>query len=193
VLPAYNNGMMPVEAGYHLPLGTVDGEIHTIFVSGVDEIATDIQHSIIDMSMVEEFPEDVQGLAGPVDMLIGFDNHGVFLVEKARKESMALWSSRFKMLARRTSTGCACNECSCGAVAVTANFAMAAFKPLDFISTEALGTVTQAHSAALRNHKECKLRVDFMSFKATKAILNELTLVEKWKKLTASNPFCISP
>jgi hypothetical protein len=30
-----------------------------------------------------------------MDMLTGFYNHGMFPVEKARKESVALWSSRF--------------------------------------------------------------------------------------------------
>ncbi len=62
--------------------------------------------------------------------------------------------------------------------------AMAAFKPPDFISTEALRTVTPADCAALQNRKQCKFRVDFVSFKANKAILNGLMLEEKWKKWT---------
>jgi hypothetical protein len=91
---AYNGRMMLVEAGYHMPLRTVDGEIYTIFPYGVDQIATDIMHSITDKTVVEKIPEvwweDLQGLTGTADMLIRFDKHGMFPVEKVRRESMAL-------------------------------------------------------------------------------------------------------
>jgi hypothetical protein len=43
--------------------------------------------------------------------------HGVFLVEKARKESVDMWSSRFGtrwMLEDRTVMGCTCDDCSDG-------------------------------------------------------------------------------
>ncbi len=62
-----------------MPQQTVDGEIHTIFAYGGYEIATDIQHSITDRSVMKEFPEIprevLQGLKRAVDMLIGFDNN----------------------------------------------------------------------------------------------------------------------
>jgi hypothetical protein len=48
-------------------------------------------------------------LEGRADFLIWFDNHGVFQVKKARRESMALLSTRFGtgwMLAGRTVTDC---------------------------------------------------------------------------------------
>jgi hypothetical protein len=66
---------------------------------------------------------------------------------------MTLWSTRFRtgwMLVGRTEMGCACGGCSCKATAVTANVAVAALKPVDFISAEALGTETLAHCAACR-------------------------------------------
>jgi len=58
----------------------------------VEEIAKDIRHSIIDRLVVKKFPkvsfEDVQGLTGSVDMLIGFHNHSVFPVEKEGLEEV---------------------------------------------------------------------------------------------------------
>ncbi len=77
---AYNGGMKPADARYHLPHRTVDGEIYTIFAYNVEEIAKDIRHSITDRLVVKKFPEvsfeDLQGLTGSVIMLIGFDNQG---------------------------------------------------------------------------------------------------------------------
>ena len=73
-------------------------DIYTIFACGVDEIATNIRNSATTnllMLCLEVHWEDVQGLTGLMDMLTGFYNHGMFPVEKARKESVALWSSRF--------------------------------------------------------------------------------------------------
>jgi hypothetical protein len=60
--------------------------------------------------------------------------------------------------------------------AVAANAALVAFKPMDFISADVLGTETQACCAACPNCKEFKFRVDFVSFKEDKeykAILND--------------------
>ena len=87
---AYNGSLMLVDSGYHVPLEKVDGGSHSIFAYGVELIATDMASSITDKSAVDHFPgitwEEVKGLTRAVDMLIGFDNHNVFPMEKARKE-----------------------------------------------------------------------------------------------------------
>ena len=120
-------------------------------------IATDMASSITNKSAVDHFPgitwEEVKGLTGAVDMLIGFDNHNVFPVEKARKGSLALWSSVFGtgwMLAGRTAGNCACGDCRWLAQP-TVNSAATSFKPPDFISAEALGTETPARCAACKS------------------------------------------
>jgi hypothetical protein len=171
------------------------GEFIPFFSYGVNHIATDIQHHITDESVVMKFRgvrwEEVKGLSGMVDLLIGFDNHDVFPVETAREQDMALWKSKFGtgwMLAGRPAAGCTCGDYGCRSMAVSANSALTIFKPPDFISAEAFGTETPAHYAACRNCKECKFRAEMVSFKEYETILNGLTLDIERKKWTASTP-----
>jgi hypothetical protein len=77
-------------------MSTKDGDMHTLFAYGMDEIVTDV-NSGLGREAAAAFPqvewEDVKGMAGRVDLLLGFDNMGCFPVEADRKGSLALWSS----------------------------------------------------------------------------------------------------
>jgi hypothetical protein len=174
--------------------------MHTLFAYGVDEIVTDVNSSL-DREVAAAFPqvewEDVKGIAGHVDLLLGFDNMGCFPVEGDRKGSLALWSSQLGtgwMIAGRPQQGCMCKSCTCTVVANTVGAEH--FQPLDFIRAEALGTDTPARCVACRNCRECKFRADSISFKENKeykVIINGLKLDVEKKKWTAFYPFCVSP
>lgn len=132
---AFDGGATLVDTGYHVPLVLVDGGVYTVFAYGVDEIATDLRHTLKDSSVLADFPEvtweQVEGLSGQVELLIGMDNCRVFPAERSRKNSVALWASQFGtgwMLAGTTAASCACSECKC-ALPTRAAAAAAMFRP----------------------------------------------------------------
>jgi hypothetical protein len=199
---AFDGGATLVDTGYHVPLVLVDGGVYNVFAYGVDEIATDLRHTLKDSSVLADFPEvtweQVEGLSGQVELLIGMDNCRVFPAERSRKNSVALWASQFGtgwMLAGTTAASCACSECKC-ALPARAAAAAAMFRPPDFISAEAMGTETPARCATCRSCKECKFLAEAVSFKENKeyeVILKGLSLDVEKKKWTASYPFKVSP
>jgi hypothetical protein len=125
----------------------------------------------------------VEGVAGKVDMLLGFDIHGIFPLEKERKGQLALWSSRLGtgwMIAGRADPECQCNKCEC-TVAISNNLTASCFQPLDFIRAEAMGTDTPARCPTCRSCRECQFRADSISFKENKP---ELIYSEETKKVS---------
>jgi hypothetical protein len=77
-------------------------------------------NSSLDREAAAAFPqvdwEAVKGVAGGVDMLLGFDNLGCFPVEADRKGSLALWSSQLGtgwLIAGRPQPSCTCESCTC--------------------------------------------------------------------------------
>ncbi len=104
-----------------------------------------------------------------MNLLLGFDNMGCFLVEADRKGSLSLWSSQLGtgwMIAGRPQQSCVCESCTC--TVVTNAVGAEHFQPLDFIRAEALGTDTPARCEACRNCRECKFRADSISFNENK-------------------------
>ncbi len=200
IVKGFKSEEVLLEMGYHVPRRTKDGEMHTLFAYSVDDIVKDVNSSL-DREAAAAFPqvewEDVKGMAGHVDLLLGFNNMGCFLVEADRKGSLALWSSQLGtgwMIADRLQQSCTCESCTC--TVVTNMVAVEHFQPLDFIKVEALGTNTPARCAACRNCRECKFRVDSISFKENKeykVIINRLKMDVEKKKWIASYPFCVSP
>ncbi len=60
--------------------------------------------------------EDVKSVAGPMDMLLGFDNLEHFLVEVDRKELLAPLSSQLAlgwMIIGQAQPGWTCDSCAC--------------------------------------------------------------------------------
>ncbi len=84
---------MLLETGYHVPLKTKDGDVHTLFAYSIDKIVTDVNSSL-DQEAAAAFPqvewEDIRSVAGRVDLLLGFDNIGCFPMEADQKGSLAL-------------------------------------------------------------------------------------------------------
>src|SRR5450830_458158 len=197
----FNGESTPLGRGYHVPLVTKDGELCTIFAYGVDNITTDLT-SCLDREAAAAFPdvpwEDVKGVQGKVEMLMGYDNAGIFPLERERKGQLALWSSRLGtgwMIAGRADPECQCNKCEC-TVAISNNLTASCFQPLDFIRAEAMGTDTPARCPTCRSCRECQFRADSISFKENKeyeVIVAGLKLDVEKKKWTASYPFCVSP
>jgi hypothetical protein len=83
VVKGFRSEGVLLETGYHVPLKTKDGDMHTLFAYGMDEIVTEVNSSL-DQEEGAAFPqvewEDVKGVAGRVDLLLGFDNMGCFPV-----------------------------------------------------------------------------------------------------------------
>jgi hypothetical protein len=178
-----------LNTGDHLPLKTKDRHMHTLFAYGIQKIVTDVNSSLDREAAAASPREAVRGMAGHVNMLLGFDNMGCFPVEADRKGLLALWSSQLDTgwtIASRPQPSCSCEGCTC---TVTVNTVGAEhFQPLDFIRAKALGTDTPAICAACRNCKECKFRADSICFKENKeyeVIINGLQLDVEKKKWTA--------
>ena len=133
---AFDGGATLVDTRYHIPLVTVDREHHAMFAYGVDEIARDLQHSLTNSSVVSDFPEvsweQVKGLSGPVDMLIGMDNCREVLEKVGGLVEFKIWHEW--MLAGTAVAGCACHEYGCVPPAMTACAVAVMFRHLDFIS-----------------------------------------------------------
>jgi hypothetical protein len=66
------------------------------------------------------------------------------------------------------------------------------FNPSEFIPAEAMGTELPRQCPACKNCKECRFRMDSLSFKENteyEIILSKLKLDEGWKKWVAGYPF----
>ena len=190
------------DKAYDVPLRTRDGKVVRITAHALESLTAPLQK--VDLSsMAESFPEaspeEVLGVSGEVEMLIGLDAAGIFPKKTRCVGRAALWASNFGsrwmlvgsqpapedkfcrvLVAQDEETALLKPGLKLRSRATSAvlpkkmtepcSGSVDHFVPSNFIAAEAMGTEVPRRCPSCRHCKECQFKMDCLSFKENKEL-----------------------